>query len=199
MPVETRPEPTAAHRHLQSDATMARLIDHHGYLVVEPAANPFRRLVKAIARQQISMASAAATWDRLTERFEITPERIRAADPQTLQAVGLSEAKSEYVKNAASAFADRGWSTEYFAELSDQAVQKELTEIRGIGPWTAKMFLQFGLGREDVFPVEDLGIRHALTERYGVQSRAEMREQAEPWKPYRTYGALYLWRAGDGD
>ncbi|MBS3760683.1 MAG: DNA-3-methyladenine glycosylase 2 family protein, partial [Halodesulfurarchaeum sp.] len=95
------------------------------------------------------------------------------------------------------AFDERNWSRDSFADLSDEAVIEELTEIRGIGPWTAKMFLQFGLGRSDVFPVEDLGIRQAVTELYGVESRAAMREQAEVWAPYRSIGSLYLWRAGD--
>jgi DNA-3-methyladenine glycosylase II len=197
MPVKTRPEPTAAHRHLQSDEVLARLIDRHGYLVLEPAPNPFRRLVKAIIRQQISMESAAATWDRLTDRFVVTPARMRTADPEALQAVGLSGAKTEYIRTVATAFEEQNWSADYVATLSDEAVQDELTEIRGIGPWTAKMFLQFGLGRTDVFPVEDLGIRQALTEQYDVETRAEMRNQAEIWAPYRSIGSLYLWRAGE--
>ncbi|MEF8772119.1 DNA-3-methyladenine glycosylase family protein [Halodesulfurarchaeum sp.] len=197
MPVETRENPTDAHRHLRTDNQLAGLINQHGYLVLQPAEDPFRRLVKAIARQQVSMASAAATWERLTDAFAVTPNKIRDAEPTELQGVGLSAAKAEYTKTAAEAFDERNWSRDSFADLSDEAVIEELTEIRGIGPWTAKMFLQFGLGRSDVFPVEDLGIRQAVTELYGVESRAAMREQAEVWAPYRSIGSLYLWRAGD--
>ncbi|MFB6086018.1 MAG: DNA-3-methyladenine glycosylase [Halodesulfurarchaeum sp.] len=196
MPVDTREDPTEAHRHLRHDDQLARLIDRHGYLVIQPAPDPFRRLVKAIARQQVSMASAAAIWERLTDAFDVTPAEIRAADPAALQEVGLSEAKSEYVKATAEAFEERDMSRETFADLSDEAVMEELTEIRGIGPWTAKMFLQFGLGREDVFPVEDLGIRHAMETRYGIESRSAMRERAAEWAPYRSIGSLYLWRTG---
>jgi DNA-3-methyladenine glycosylase II len=199
MPVETRSEPTDAHRHLRDDKQLAALIDQHGYLVLRAAPDPFRRLVKAIARQQVSMASAAATWERLTDAVDVTPAAMRAADPAVLQDVGLSEAKGEYVKATADAFEERGWSRETFAEMSDEGVIEELTEIRGIGPWTAKMFLQFGLGREDVFPVEDLGIRNAMETRYGIESRTAMVERAAEWAPYRSIGSLYLWRAGDGE
>ncbi|MDZ7849593.1 MAG: DNA-3-methyladenine glycosylase 2 family protein [Halodesulfurarchaeum sp.] len=198
MPVDTREDPTDAHRHLRADDQLAALIDRHGYLVLQPAPDPFRRLVKAIARQQVSMASAAATWERLTDAFEVTPAEIKSTDPAALQDVGLSTAKSEYVKAAAEAFAERGWSREAFENLSDEAVIEEVTEVRGIGPWTAKMFLQFGLGREDVFPVEDLGIRKAMQSQYGIESRGEMRERAAEWAPYRSIGSLYLWRVGDG-
>lgn len=197
MPVETRPEPAKAHRQLQDDPELAALIDRHGYLVLEPAPDPFERLVKAIARQQVSMASAAATWERLTEAVEVTPESLRRTDPEALQDVGLSAAKSEYVHAVARAFEERGWSRNYFSQMDNDHVLEELTQVRGVGPWTAKMFLQFGLGREDVFPVEDLGIRRAMERRYGLETRAEMRETAHAWAPYRSIGSLYLWRAGD--
>ncbi|MFP4530768.1 MAG: DNA-3-methyladenine glycosylase family protein [Halodesulfurarchaeum sp.] len=197
MPVDTRETATDAHRHLRSDDRLAALIDHHGYLVLRPADDPFRRLVKAIARQQVSMASAAATWERLTDAFAVTPAGMQSADPAALQDVGLSSAKSEYVKAAAEAFEEQKWGRAAFANQSDEAVIEELTEIRGIGPWTAKMFLQFGLGRKDVFPVEDLGIRKSMQRQYGIEGRAAMRERAAEWAPYRSVGSLYLWRAGD--
>ncbi len=195
MPVETRADPTDAHRHLQSDEQLATLIDRHGYLVLEPAPNAFQRLVKAIARQQVSMASAAATWERLTDAFEVNPATMIQADPEALQDVGLSAAKSEYVKAVARAFEERDWSRNYFRQMDNDRVHEELTQVRGVGPWTAKMFLQFGLGRQDVFPVEDLGIRRAMEAQYGLDSRAEMRTTAEAWAPYRSIAALYLWRA----
>jgi len=197
MPVVTRETPTDAHQRLQSDDQLAALIDRHGYLVIEPAEDPFRRLVRAIGRQQVSMESAAATWERLTDQFEVTPTAIRAADTEALKAVGLSTAKSDYVKNVAQAFADRGWDRAFFAEQSSEAVVDELTDIHGVGPWTANMFLMFGLGREDVFPVEDLGIRQAMESLYAVETRAAMRNKATAWAPYRSIGSLYLWRYGD--
>jgi DNA-3-methyladenine glycosylase II len=194
MPVETLAQPNAAHEHLRQDPTMADLVAQHGYLALEPAADPFRRLVRSIGRQQVSMAAARATWERLTDRFEVTPAEMRSAEPAALQAVGLSEAKSEYVRAVAAAFAEDGWSRSAFADQRDEAVIDQVTEVRGIGPWTAKMFLLFGLGREDVFPVEDLGVRQAMDALYDVETRAEMRERAQPWAPYRSVAALYLWR-----
>ena len=194
MPVTSRSDPQPAHRHLAEDDHLARLQEHHGYLVVEPAADPFARLIKAIGRQQVSMASAAATWERLTERFDVTPGQLRVADSAALQAVGLSTTKSEAVRATAQGFDEEGWTRSSFADQSNDAVQATLTEIHGIGPWTAKMFLVFGLGREDVFPVEDLGIRQAMTERFGVETRNEMRARAAQWTPHRSIASVYLWQ-----
>ncbi|MFB6109565.1 MAG: DNA-3-methyladenine glycosylase [Halodesulfurarchaeum sp.] len=193
MPVEKLSQPSAAHEHLERDPTMADLLAHHGYLTPEPAPDPFRRLVRSVLRQQVSMAAAEAIWERLTDQFDVTPEAMQAADPDALQAVGLSEAKSEYVQAVATAF-EEGWSRDAFAGLDDGTVIERMTDVQGIGPWTAKMFLIFGLGREDVFPVEDLGIRRAMDSLFDTGTRHEMRERAEDWQPYRTHASLYLWR-----
>ena len=195
MPVTSRPDPQPAHRRLAADDQLATLQERHGYLVVEPAADPFARLVKAIGRQQVSMEAAAATWERLTERFEVRPGRLRVAETEALQAAGLSATKSEAVRAAAKRFDDEGWTRASFADRPNDAVMETLTEIHGIGPWTAKMFLIFGLGREDVFPVEDLGIRQAMTAHFGVETRAEMRSRAARWAPDRSLASVYLWRA----
>lgn len=194
MPVTTRPDPRQAHRDLASDEVLSGLIERHGYLVVEPAADPFARLLKAITRQQVSMESAAATWERLQTRFELAPEALRRTDAEALQSAGLSATKSQAVTAAARAFDEKGWDRSSFAGLSDATVTARLTGIHGIGPWTAKMFLIFGLGREDVFPVEDLGIRQAMTEQFAVETRSGMRERAREWMPYRSLAAVYLWR-----
>ena len=194
MPVTSRSDPQPAHRRLAADDHLVRLQERHGYLVVEPAADPFARLIKAIGRQQVSMESAAATWERLTERFDVTPGQLREADPVALQDAGLSATKSEAVQATARRFDEKGWTRASFADQSNDAVQTTLTEIHGIGPWTAKMFLIFALGREDVFPVEDLGIRQAMTERFGVETRGEMRSRAAQWAPHRSLASVYLWR-----
>jgi len=179
---------------------MADLVAQHGYLTIEPASDPFRRLVRSIVRQQVSMAAAAAIWERLTDQFEVRPAEMLAVEPAALRDTGLSEAKSEYVRAVATAFAEDGWSRSAFAGKRDEAVIEQVTDVRGIGPWTAKMFLVFGLGREDVFPVEDLGVRHAMEALYDVETRAEMRERAASWAPYRSIAALYLWEhAESGD
>jgi len=184
---------------LRADPKLARLVDDHGELAVEPAADPFARLVVAICNQQLSQASAAAIEERLFDRFEVTPEGLLAADEAALRDVGLSGQKVTYVRNVAEAFDDGNLSVDALAEMNDDEVRAALTEIRGVGPWTADMFLIFVLAREDVFPVGDLGIRKGMTVLYGYDEddRAAMREHAERWSPYRSYASRYLWRASE--
>ncbi|MFB6267752.1 MAG: DNA-3-methyladenine glycosylase [Halodesulfurarchaeum sp.] len=186
----------AAHSALVDDPVLGPIVDAHGPITLDRAEDPFQRLVVSILRQQVSMASAAAMRERLFERVEVTPGSILAADEETLKGAGLSDAKVEYVRAAARAFDRRPLGDGYFDDRSDEEVIAELSEIRGIGPWTAKMFLIFGLAREDVFPVEDLGIRKGMRDLFEEDlSRAEMVERAEPWRPYRTYASKYIWRA----
>ena len=194
---ESVPEHEHAHETLVDDPHLGPAVAEHGPVPIEPAEDLFERLVVSLIRQQVSMNAAAAIRERLFDAFEITPEAMLAADPEELHAVGLSEAKTEYVKATARAFRERGYDREYFAGMDDERVAAELTEIRGVGPWTAKMFLMFGLGRRDVFPVEDLGIRKGMNEVFddSDMTRGEMRDRATAWEPYRSYASLYLWRA----
>jgi DNA-3-methyladenine glycosylase II len=184
---------------LRADPELSRLLDEHGEIALEPAADPFARLVVAICNQQLSQASAAAIEERLFARFDVTPSGLLAADERALRDVGLSGQKVTYVRNVAEAFAEGRLSVDGLAALSDDEVRAALTEIRGIGPWTADMFLIFVLAREDVFPVGDLGIRKGMAALYGYDEddRAAMREHAEGWSPYRSYASRYLWRASD--
>ncbi|MEF8807155.1 DNA-3-methyladenine glycosylase family protein [Natronomonas sp.] len=185
---------TSPYETLREDSYLGPLVDRHGHLGLDPADDMFERLVVSILRQQVSMASAAATRERLFEAVEVTPDGILAADPETLRNVGLSRQKTGYVRNVAEAFRD-DLSKGYFEELSDKAVVDELTEIKGVGEWTAHMQLLFALGRPDVFPVGDLGIRKGMRNLYDEDlTRAEMVEEAERWAPYRSYASLYLWR-----
>jgi DNA-3-methyladenine glycosylase II len=186
---------TSPHEFLREDAYIAPLVERHGVLELDPADDMFERLVVSILRQQVSMASAAATRERLFDAVEVTPEGILAADPETLRDAGLSRQKTGYVRNVAEAFRD-GYSREYFAEMSDEAVVDDLTDIKGVGEWTANMQLLFSLGRPDVFPVGDLGVRKGMGNLLDREmSRAEMVAKAERWAPYRSYATLYLWRA----
>ncbi len=197
---DTAESATDPHDHLRADDALAPLVEEHGPLALEPAEDAFQRLVTAVVRQQVSMDSAAAIRERLFDRFEVTPEGILAAEPDDLHDVGLSAAKAEYVQHIAEAHAERGLGRDYFAGMDDEAVAAELTDIRGVGDWTAKMYLMFALGREDVFPVEDLGIRKGMYALFDDEdmTRGEMRERAARWAPYRSYASLYLWRAYEG-
>ena len=183
---------------LRADPTMRRLVERYGRVTVAPASDPFRRLIRSIVSQQVSTASAEAIRGRLFEEFRITPAGIEAADPDALRAVGLSRQKVEYVKAVAAAHRDGRIDRDRFAEMDNAAVAEALTDVRGVGPWTAKMYLLFCLGREDVFPVEDLGIRNAMQELYGTEmDRSAMMEHAEQWAPYRSYASRYLWQTQD--
>ena len=183
---------------LRGDDSLGPLVAEYGPMTVEPAENFYERFVVSILRQQVSMVSAAATRERLFDRVEPTPEAMLAADPELLREAGLSRQKTEYVRNVAEAFLDAGYTQEYFAGVPDEEVVAELTSITGVGEWTANMQLMFSLGRPDVFPVGDLGIRTGMEALYGEDlTRAEMVERAERWAPYRSYASRYLWRAED--
>jgi DNA-3-methyladenine glycosylase II len=185
---------------LRNDPVMARLVDEYGPISIEPASNEYQRLCVTIVNQQLSTASATAIRGRVFEFFEgeLTPEAVLAADPAALRETGLSRTKVEYMRNAAEAFLERDLTREGLRHLSDADVVDALTEIRGIGPWSARMYLLFVMGREDVLPLGDLGVRKGIELLYAngeSLSRAEMRDIAEAWRPYRSYGTRYVWLA----
>lgn len=180
---------------LSAHPVLGSVVERHGPLEVRPAEDAFERLVVSIVNQQLSTASARAIRGRLFERFEISPAALMVADPVELAAVGLSARKIEYIRGIAEMFDRDGLTMATFAEMSDDEVIERLTAIRGVGVWTAKMFLMFGLGRPDIFPVEDLGIRRGMERLYGDIEPDEMIKLAEAWRPHRTLACLYLWRA----
>ncbi|MFB6074842.1 MAG: DNA-3-methyladenine glycosylase [Haloarculaceae archaeon] len=186
------------HETLRADPDLGPLVETHGELTVEPADDFFERFVVSIVRQQVSMAAGAAIRERLFDAVEVTPAGVLAADEATLREAGLSEQKTRYVRNVARAFEERGWSRDAFAGMDDDAVRAELTDVTGVGAWTADMQLIFALGREDVFPVGDLGVRKGMQQVVDADmDREAMVDHAERWAPYRSYAALYLWRATD--
>jgi DNA-3-methyladenine glycosylase II len=185
------------HDHLRADPHLGPYVESHGELEVEPAEDPFARTVVSVLNQQLSTASAAAIRDRVFDRFEVTPSGMLDAEEAALRDAGLSRQKVEYVREIARAFGDGRIDPDRYAGMDDGAVVADLTAVRGVGDWTAKMFLMFVLGREDVFPVEDLGIRRGMAALFDDPTRAEMVDLAEPWRPYRSYASLYLWRAVD--
>ena len=185
---------------LREDPTMATLVDRHGPLDVAPADDEFARLCTSIVNQQLSTASANAIRERFLDVLggDPTPDRVLAADEDALREAGLSGTKVEYLRNVAAAFRDdeRDFTREGLAGVSDEAVVDRLTEIHGVGAWTARMYLIFALGREDVLPLGDLAVRKGIEQAYndGAElSRAEMREIGEAWRPYRSYGTRYIW------
>ena len=188
---------------LRRDDVMARLIDEHDpYTEVE--WSEYERLAISIINQQLSTASAAAVRERVFEllNHEVTPATVLAAEEEALREAGLSRMKVEYIQNAARAFQESDFSREGLAAYSDDEVVELLTEIKGIGEWTAEMYLLFVLEREDILPLGDLAIRRGIEQLYadGAElTRAEMREIAERWRPYRSVATRYIWAHYESD
>jgi DNA-3-methyladenine glycosylase II len=159
-------------------------------------------LVRTIVGQQLSTKAARAIYGRLTERFggrNPTPEEVLADDPEELRAAaGLSRAKVGFLRSLAEHALDGSLELNKLGRLSDQAVIAELVAVKGIGVWSAHMFLMFHLMRPDILPVGDLGIRRAMMLAYGLAELpgpAEMEQIAEPWRPHRTLASEFLWNS----
>jgi DNA-3-methyladenine glycosylase II len=187
---------------LRADPVMADLLERFDPYTDREWA-PFERLCVSIVNQQLSTASAAAVRERVFERLGgVTPERVLAADAASLRDAGLSGAKVEYMRNAARAFRAEDLTPSGLAHLDDEDVVARLTEIRGIGEWTAEMYLIFVLERPDVLPLGDLAVRRGIEALYadgGELTRAEMRSIADAWRPYRSHGTRYVWAAYESD
>ena len=202
---------TGADDHLRAaDPVMAHLIDAYGGplpLERDARGRPpelYGALVRSIAGQQLSVKAAAAIYARLVARFEgrtPTPREILDDDPETLRAAaGFSRAKVASLRSLAEHVLDGSLELERMAELPDEEVIAALVAVRGIGVWTAQMFLMFTLHRPDVLPVGDLGVRNAARDAYALAAApapAELEALAEPWRPFRTRASLYLWRSLD--
>jgi DNA-3-methyladenine glycosylase II len=158
-------------------------------------------LVRAICGQQLSTKAAATIYSRLLALFggnPPAPEQVLAIDPQELRAVGLSNAKAAYLRDLAEHIVDGELPIDRLAELPDAQVYDVLTAVRGLGRWTVDMFMIFHLGRPDILPVGDLGIRRAIEISYGLAELpkpAQMEAIAEAWRPQRTLACLYLWES----
>jgi DNA-3-methyladenine glycosylase II len=164
--------------------------------------DPYGALVRSIVGQQLSTRSARAIYGRLTDRFggrPPTPAEVLADDPDELRtAAGLSHAKVRYLRSLAEHVINGSLDLEHLDTLSDDDVIAELVAVKGIGEWSAHLFLMFQLGRPDVLAVGDLGIRRAVMVRYGLPklpTTPELEEIAEPWRPYRTLACRFLWRS----
>jgi DNA-3-methyladenine glycosylase II len=189
---------------------MAGLIDGFGGPLPEERdsrgrpAEVYGALVRTIAGQQLSVLAARAIWNRLLAYFDgrvPTPREILEQDPETLRAAaGFSRAKVAYLRSLAEHVLSGKLELDRLQELSDEEVAAELTAVKGIGEWSAHIFLMFSLGRPDVLAVGDLGIRRAVQRAYGLDglpAAAELTALAEPWRPHRTAACLLLWSSLD--
>jgi DNA-3-methyladenine glycosylase II len=162
----------------------------------------FEDLARSIVYQQLAGKAAAAIWGRvrLLVDGDFAPEAVLALDEPTLRGAGLSNAKARSVRDLAERVAAGDVHLSRVARLTDDEIVAELSRVRGIGRWTAEMFLMFRLGRPDVLPVDDYGIRRGFMVAFGRSappSRQELADHGERWRPYRTVASWYLWRAAE--
>ena len=207
-PVEAGADAVAHLR--QSDAVMGALVSAHGGLDIEERRRgrppeAYGALLRSIVGQQLSTKAAATIYGRLAALFDDkapTPEALLAVDPDDLRAAGLSRAKASYLRSLAEHVISGELELDRLTDLSDEEAIEQLTAVKGLGPWTAHMFLIFHLGRPDVLPVGDLGVRRGAQLAYGMEqlpTPAELTEMAEPWRPHRSLACLYLWRSLDNE
>lgn len=192
--------------HLRAaDPVLAAVIDRVGPFRMKYAQPDFPALLRAIVAQQVSTRAAATVFARLTAACggAATPETLAALDDTQLRAAGLSRQKSRYARDLAAKTLSREIDFSRLSSLPDQEVVAQLTAVKGIGVWTAQMFLIFALRRPDVFfPVNDLGLRNAMQRLYRMRQPpkpARMLRVASPWRPYTSVACWYLWRSLDGD
>ncbi len=193
----------AAAAHLAgADPVMGGLVAVHGVLPEpEPRGETlYGTLVRAIAGQQLSVLVARKIHARLLEFFDgrtPTPAEVLAADPEAMRAAaGLSRAKVTFLRSLAGHVEDGSLELERLEELPDAEVVAELVQVKGLGVWTAQVFLLFTLGRPDILIVGDLGVRRGAERAYGLAglpAPAELEGLAEPWRPWRSYACRYLW------
>jgi DNA-3-methyladenine glycosylase II len=185
----------------RADAVMRTLIRKAGPFALKPRRDRFHALVSSIIAQQISGSAARSIRQRLLDH--VAPEKLSAENlgrltPEVLRTLGLSAQKAAYLLDLADRIASGQLRLERMGRMSDEAVIAELIQVKGIGVWTAQMFLMFSLGRPDVFPHDDLGVRTAIRNLYGLDDlpdKATSHRIAGPWRPYATIGSWYCWRS----
>jgi DNA-3-methyladenine glycosylase II len=183
------------------DPVMGAIIRQHPKVFMMRRGEPFMTLARAICGQQISVKAAQSVWNRVCECVgDITPQNVLARKRPQLRACGLSDRKTEYIADLAQHFADGKIHEHLWPDMDDEAIIAELTDVRGIGRWTAEMFLMFNLLRPDVFPLDDLGLQKGIRVNYfkgRKVSLQRMRKIGETWRPWRTVATWYLWRSLD--
>ena len=197
-------------RHLaKRDRVMRKLMTDHGSARLYSRGDAFTTLARSIVGQQISVKAAQAVWERLlvllgqdlsVARSPVAAVELLQQPVEALRQVGLSARKVDYLHDLARHFDSGQVHVTQWQEMDDEAIIDELVAIRGIGRWTAEMFLIFHLMRPNVLPLDDLGLIKGISVNYfsgEPVSRAEARELAEAWSPYRTVGTWYLWRSLD--
>jgi DNA-3-methyladenine glycosylase II len=205
MPQKTVPYARAARRHLsRSDPVLAHVISQVGAVGIVPRPERFQALARAIIFQQLAGAAATAIYNRFVGLYPDVefpaPEQVIATPIEKLRSVGLSEKKALYIRDLAGHIRDGTLNFHKFPTMTDDEIIADLTRVKGIGRWTAEMFLMFNLGRPDVMPADDLGVQNGIKRLLRMRQRPKRKQVikiAERWRPYRTAAAWYLWRSTD--
>ena len=183
------------------DPVMGKIMRQHPGVYMTVRGEPFMTLARAITGQQISVKAAQSVWNRVVECCgQISPEHVLLRKRTELRACGLSDRKTEYIADLAQHFADGRIHARNWPNMSDEEIIAELTDVRGIGRWTAEMFLMFNLLRPDVFPLDDLGLQKGIRVSYFKGRKVSLRTMkriGETWRPWRSVATWYLWRSLD--
>jgi DNA-3-methyladenine glycosylase II len=187
------------------DPELVPLLDAFQIEDLKPETDYYRSLTRAIIYQQLSGKAAKTISNRFIALYHgkdyPSPEDVLKTDHEILRSVGLSNAKAKYIKNISRAFLDGSIDYMNFRNLSNDAIMEKLVAIKGVGPWTAQMFLMFTLNRLDVFPSGDLGVQKGFQQYFKLKklpSPKTMTQRAEKWIPFRTIASLYFWKVVDG-
>ncbi len=191
--------------HLGSDRKLRPVIDVHGPVTLRRSSNVCYMLCASIISQQLGTSVATVIKARFLDLFDGTPpspEAVLRKRPATLRKIGLSNAKVDYIRNVARFATESGLEHRKLGKMENPEAIEYLTQIKGVGRWTAEMVLMFALGREDVFSAGDGGIRAAMCSLYHLDAEdrkldEKMNRIAERWQPYRTYACMYLWKYKD--
>jgi len=194
----------AAIKHLKaSDSVMRCCIEEVGAFTLQVNPDRFRMLVRSIIAQQISTAAARTILERLEQKLApegVTADSLSRLTPRQLKSVGVSPQKAKYLDDLTKSTQSGTLQLKQIGRLSDQRIIEQLTEVKGIGVWTAQMFLIFSLGRLDVLPHDDLGIRTAIRNQYQLEAlpnKVLCHEIATPWRPFASVASWYCWRSLD--
>ncbi len=186
------------------DPVMRHLIRQVGPFTLKTQKHPFQSLIRSIIAQQTSVSAAKTIVGRVVERVgdPITPEALAELDIDQLRGLGVSQQKAGYCLGLTQCVLEGKVDLRNFARRSDESIIEELVQVKGIGVWTVQMFLIFCLGRLDVLPVNDLGIKNAIMKTYALKELPDVRQieqLAQPWRPYASIASWYLWRSLDLD
>ncbi len=194
--------------HLSIDKKLKKVIEQQEPHTLIKRKRIYLHLCSSIMSQQLSTKVAAVIYKRFLALYGKklpTAQQIVDTPFDTLRSIGLSNAKTNYVQNVCTFFIDEQLDDKQLYKMSDEELQQKLVQIKGVGKWTTEMTLMFSLQREDIFPVDDLGIQQAMTKLYKLDATnkkilfEQMIKVAEKWRPYRTYACVHLWRWKDGD